>query len=85
MKTGQKTTSGAVMLLFDNAGLTYRKLIVKAATANTGDMAVGNSNVNATSGFVLDATEQVEIDIQSTEAVYIFGAASHTATFIAVE
>jgi len=84
MITGQITTAGAALLLFDNTAGHYRKLTVKAAAANGGDMAVGNANVNATSGYILDATESVEIDIKGTKAVYIFGAASHTATFVAV-
>jgi len=71
-------------LLLDNSGGHYKKLTVKAETGNSGDMYIGNSNVNATSGYSLDAAQDVEIDVSTVDAVYIFGAASQTATFVAV-
>jgi len=84
MKTGQITTTGSAVVLFDNTGGHYSKLTVKARTANAADMYVGNATVNATSGYELDAGQDVEIDIKGVVKVYVFGAASHTATFIAV-
>lgn len=85
MVTGQVTTAGSAVKLFDNSARHFKKLTIKAATGNTGDMAVGNSGVTATSGFILDAAEVVTLDISGIESVYIFGAASHTATFVATE
>jgi hypothetical protein len=87
MVTGQITPAAAVVLLFDNSAGHYKKLIVKAATANTSDMAIGNEGVTVLSGFLLDfadTSQPVEIDISTVKKLYAFAATSQTLSFIAV-
>lgn len=82
---GQRTTAGSAVQIIDNSDLTLRKVTIKAATGNTGDMTVGTkSSLSATNGYVLDAAEAIELDISNVKEVWLFGAASHTASFIAV-
>lgn len=70
---GQKTvtTAGTQVALGTSTVLPSGLLRIKALHANTGMIYVGSSTVDSSTGFVLDAGEEIVVPINNLASVYI--------------
>ena len=69
---GQKTvtTAGTREALASSQAI-VSGVLIKALAANTNDVYVGNASVSSSNGFVLDAGEEVFIEIANLATVYL--------------
>ena len=69
---GQKTvtTAGTRVALATTQAITSG-VKIKALSANTGSIFVGNSSVSSSNGFVLKASEEVFLEIANLATVYL--------------
>ena len=70
-RAGQLTVGVAgVQLMEDSTPMTYG-VTIKADASNANNVFVGRINVSATTGFVLDAGEEIFIPIRSLNKVHL--------------
>ena len=72
--SGQTTVTTAGTEVQLNANQACRSVVIKALTANTGIMYVGNNGSNAvasTTGYPLSASEYVVLEIKNLNNVYV--------------
>ena len=82
--SGQKTFGTTAEFLSDAIDVPLTKIRIKAPTGNTDFLFIGGPAVTATTGFSLDATEEVELEIQKLGDIQIIGgAADQVAEWIA--
>ena len=62
-----------------------RNITIKALAGNVGDVFIGDKDVDATTGFVLDAGEEVTLPAEKLDNIWIdVGTSAEGVTYIAV-
>lgn len=69
--TGQKTVTTAGTQVVLAASTSCSGVTIRALTANTGIIYVGDSSVDSTNGFQINATQEVFVKIDDINKVYI--------------
>ena len=64
------TTAGTSVALGSSTTL-YSGVRIKALAANVGDIYVGNSSVSSSTGFVLDAGEEVFVEVGDLATIHL--------------
>jgi len=68
-----------------SVGVRCQRIVIRANTGNAGDVYVGGSTVAAANGYILDATDQLELWIGNANLVHIDAAvAADGVTWVAI-
>ncbi len=78
MFSDQKTfTTTAAQLTPNGSSIPATKIHLLAAVGNSGNLFVGgNAGVSSTSGYLLDAGERIELEIEDINEVWVIGSAA---------
>ena len=68
---GQKTVTAAGTAEVLATTTTIRSVTIKALPGNTNNVYVGDSSVSSSNGFVLDAGESIDLDLDNLATIYL--------------